>query len=191
VYDIVWQQRNLSISKLIENNITSLVNTRHNRAISGVDRARVANVACVSVQGGRWAAMRVALTDSLLSNWTFSGRSYFASGTRLSITNTNGRPIRLRNAALDGRGRDRLGDRVDPVTKQLLHPYFDVTAFCIRERFSADVRAGASHPTNTPLFASPGTKPCKQGNVWGNHLGRSLGRPQHSAGVSCRLLIFF
>jgi hypothetical protein len=47
----------------------------------------------------------------------------------MSISDTNGRPIRLRNAAKSGSVRDRLGDRVNPVTREVLDPYFDVTAF--------------------------------------------------------------
>jgi hypothetical protein len=65
----------------------------------------------------------------LAGNWTVSGRFYLASGVPLAISDINGRPIRLRNAALSGPVGDRLGDRVDPVTRQVLNPYFDVTAF--------------------------------------------------------------
>ena len=39
------------------------------------------------------------------------------------------RPIRLRNASKSGPIVDRIGDRVDPATKQVLNPYFDTTAF--------------------------------------------------------------
>jgi hypothetical protein len=35
----------------------------------------------------------------------------------------------IRNAAKSGPIVDRIGDRVDPVTNQVLNPYFDTTAF--------------------------------------------------------------
>jgi hypothetical protein len=53
----------------------------------------------------------------------------YSSGTPLSITDTNGRPIRLWNAAKKGPVKQRLGDQVDPVTKEVLNPYFDTKAF--------------------------------------------------------------
>jgi hypothetical protein len=53
----------------------------------------------------------------------------FASGMPLSISDSNGRPIRLRNAAKSGPISERLGDQVDPVTRKVLNPYFDTTAF--------------------------------------------------------------
>lgn len=123
---------NYSISKLIENNITSLVNTRHYRSISSLDRPHVVNMALVydlPFGKGRWIGgdMR-GITGFLASNWAVGSRFYRASGTPLSITDANGWPLRLRNAAIGKSLNDRLGDRVDPVTKQVLNPYFDVTA---------------------------------------------------------------
>jgi hypothetical protein len=124
---------NYSISKLTENNITSLVNTRHYRAISSLDRSRSANVAWVYDlpfgKGRKFGTGMRGVGGFLASNWSMSGRYYHASGIPLAISDTNGRPLRLRNAAIGGRVRDRLGDRVDPVTRQVLNPYFDVTAF--------------------------------------------------------------
>jgi hypothetical protein len=54
---------------------------------------------------------------------------YYSSGTPLSISDSNGRPIRIRNASKSGDIVSRIGDKVDPVTKQVLNPYFDTTAF--------------------------------------------------------------
>ena len=124
---------NYSISKLMENNITSLVNTRHYRSISALDRPHVVNVAGVYDlpfgHGRALAGGSKGVAGFLISNWSVSGRLYLASGTPLQITDTNGRPIRLRSAALSGSVEDRLGDRIDPATKQVQNPYFDVTAF--------------------------------------------------------------
>ena len=65
----------------------------------------------------------------VMGGWSVSGRARYSSGTPLSISDSNGRPIRLRNAAKSGAIRERIGDRVDPVTKEVLNPYFDTTAF--------------------------------------------------------------
>ena len=117
----------------MENNITSLVNTRHYRSISGLDRAKVVNVAGVYDlpfgKGRPLGNSASGVTGFLISNWAVSGRLYIASGVPLSITDTNGRPIRLRDASRSGSVGDRVGDQVDPATKQILNPYFDVTAF--------------------------------------------------------------
>jgi hypothetical protein len=61
--------------------------------------------------------------------WSVSGRAYYGSGAPLSISDANGRPIRLYNAAKSGPVKERLGDKVDPVTKEVLNPYFDTKAF--------------------------------------------------------------
>ncbi len=124
---------NYTGSKMIENNLTSLVNTRHYRAISDLDYPHIANLAFVYdlpfgagralLGGSRGVAARLA------SGWSLSGRLYLASGTPLSITDTNGRPVRLRNARKEGPVNERLGDRLDPATRLPLNPYFDPTAF--------------------------------------------------------------
>ena len=47
----------------------------------------------------------------------------------LQITDTNGRPIRLRDASKSGSIQDRLGDQINPATGLPTNPYFDTTAF--------------------------------------------------------------
>ncbi|MFB3828185.1 MAG: TonB-dependent receptor domain-containing protein [Bryobacteraceae bacterium] len=121
---LIWNYR---WAKMMENNLTSMVNTRHYRAISDADRARVVNLAVVYELP--FAAHSGRLVRAVAGGWTISGRTYLASGTPMSISDTNGRPIRLRNAALGGRVRDRLGDRRDSRTGEVLNPYFDTTAF--------------------------------------------------------------
>ena len=73
---------NYNVSKLIENNITSLVNTRHYRGISALDRAHVVNVAWVydlPFGKGRGLGSGVrGVVGFLASNWTVSGRVYQA-----------------------------------------------------------------------------------------------------------------
>src|SRR5207244_2287702 len=78
------------------------------------------------------------LTNLLIGGWQFNGITTYQSGTPLSISanntaglfnpltrpNTNGG-----NPQKSGRVQDRLGDKIDPVTKQLLNPYFDTNVF--------------------------------------------------------------
>jgi hypothetical protein len=122
--NLIW---NYCWAKLMENNLTSMVNTRHYRSISDMDRSGRMNLAFVYQLPFGTRSSR--LMGRLAGGWSLSGRLYLASGTPMSISDTNGRPIRLRNAARSGSVGDRLGDRRDPATGQVLNPYFDVTAF--------------------------------------------------------------
>ena len=123
---------NYTGAKLIENNPASFVNTRHYRGISEFDQPHTANVAFVyDLPFGPNRAFLNAngMLGRIVGGWTMSGRLFIASGRPLSITDSNGRPIRTRNPEKTGRVRDRLGDRVDPATRQVLNPYFDTGAF--------------------------------------------------------------
>jgi hypothetical protein len=125
---VMW---NLTASKMIENNISSLVNTRHYRSVSDSDHPYMMNLAFVydlPFGNGR-AWMQNGVLSKVVGGWSLSGRMYYSSGTPLSISDSNGRPIRIRNAAKSGDVESRIGDKVDPVTKQVLNPYFDTTAF--------------------------------------------------------------
>ena len=64
-----------------------------------------------------------------MEGWSLSGYCSARSGAPLSISHANGRPIRLRDASKTGPVSERLGDRVDPVTRRVLNPYFDIDAF--------------------------------------------------------------
>jgi len=125
---LLW---NHSISKMFDNHTTSLINERHYRTVSGMDRPHIMNLAFVYEfpfgKGRQW--MRQGILSHVIGGWTVSGRAGYSSGTPLSITDSNGRPIRLYNAAKSGPVKERLGDRVDPVTKEVLNPYFDTIAF--------------------------------------------------------------
>ncbi|MBI3679595.1 MAG: TonB-dependent receptor [Acidobacteria bacterium] len=118
---------NFTGSKLLQNYTSSLVNTRRYRTVSELDIPRVFNVAYVYELPFGKASKGV--TRRLLGGWSTSGRLNLSAGTPLQITDSNGRPVRLRNAAKSGPVSERLGDRFDPATRQVLNPYFDVTAF--------------------------------------------------------------
>ncbi len=117
-------------SKLIDNNTTSIINVRKYRSISSLDQPQVLRIAFAyqvpfRIHGG----MGAKIANHLVSGWLAGGFATFASGQPLSITDTNGRPIRLRNASKTGPVSERLGDRRDPLTGRVLNPYFDTTAF--------------------------------------------------------------
>ncbi len=122
----------LTLSKLMENNITSLVNERHYRTVGELDRPYTFNLAAVydlPFGMGRAFLNGRGLGSRLLGNWTLSARTVFRGGNPMSVSDANGRPIRLRNAAKSDSVSDRLGDRIDPKTGAVLNPYFDITAF--------------------------------------------------------------
>lgn len=125
---LLW---NHSISKMFDNNTTSLVNERHYRTVSSMDRPHVMNLAFVYDmpfgKGRPW--LKRGWLSHAAGGWTVTGRTGYTSGAPLSVSDSNGRPIRLRNPVLQGPVKQRLGDKVDPVTKTVLNPYFDITAF--------------------------------------------------------------
>ncbi len=126
---LLW---NYTGSKMIENNITSLVNTRHYRTISDLDTPHVMNLAFVydlPFGPGRPLVSQGGVVGKIIGGWSLSSRFHYESGNPLSISDSNGRPIRIRNAAKSGPIVDRIGDRLDPATRQVLNPYFDITAF--------------------------------------------------------------
>lgn len=125
----LWNYTN---SKLIDNQTTSIINERHYRSVSEFDVPQVMRVAFVyelPFGPGRSFASSSGLVGHVLGGWSFSGYAALAAGTPLSITHANGRPVRLRNPSLQGSTSKRLGDQVDPISKKVLNPYFDVAAF--------------------------------------------------------------
>lgn len=55
-------------------------------------------------------SMAKRILDKAVGGWEVGGYLTLESGTPLNISDSNGRPIRLRNAAKDGPVSDRLGD---------------------------------------------------------------------------------
>ncbi|MCP5115618.1 MAG: TonB-dependent receptor [bacterium] len=120
-------------SKMIENNRVSLVNPRpFYRGISGLDRPHMTNVAIVyDLPFGRGRPFLEGAgrgLDMLVGGWTVSGRFNYRTGTPLGISDSNGRPIRIRDPHIGGSIHDRLGDQKD-ASGAVVNPYFDITAF--------------------------------------------------------------
>jgi hypothetical protein len=121
---------NYTYSKLMVSNITSLVNTRHYRTVASSDVPNVFRVAGMYEFPWKFASKGWSsrLLDKVAGGWSLSGLYVYNSGTPLGISQVNGRPIRLRDAALSGPVSSRLGDQKD-AKGNVLNPYFDTTAF--------------------------------------------------------------
>src|SRR5207247_716163 len=76
-----------------------------------------------------------------------------ASGVPLSVTQTNGRPIRLVSPKLDGSVSSRLGDKRDASGKAL-NPYFNTNAFlALPDQYTI-----SPEPPALDELRAPGTK---------------------------------
>jgi hypothetical protein len=121
-----------TFSKSIVNNTTSWVNPRHYRSVSSLDRRHVLRLAMLyelPFGPGKSFASSGGVLGHIVGGWSLSGFLEAMSGSPLSISQTNGRPITLRNPTKQGPVSERLGDRVDPATGKVLNPFFDIDAF--------------------------------------------------------------
>jgi hypothetical protein len=124
---------NYTNSKTMEYNAASVINERHYRCVSDVDRPQMLRLFVTyelpvgrrRAVGGDWPAW----LDYALGGWEVSGILRFTSGEALTVTERRGRPLPVRSARLSGSVKDRLGERIDPATKLPANPYFDTTAF--------------------------------------------------------------
>jgi hypothetical protein len=166
-----------TFSKLIDNNTTSIVNPRKYRSVSPLDQTHTL----------RWAATYAlpwrpdsAPLRAIASGWELTGFFSFETGTPLSITHANGRPIRIRNPRLDGPVADRLNRYFDTAAFQPLPNQYTISpepalfaelrtpsagslnvtalkSFTLYERLKLQLRMDAIGITNTPVFGAPGT----------------------------------
>lgn len=118
-----------TFSRLMDNNMTSLVNERHYRSVSERDHKHVMRVAVVYQTQYRFrgsALMKVL--DKVLAGWRISNHISVSTGAPLSVSHTYGRPLRIAPPALSGSVSNRLGDRTD-AAGNVLNPYFNTQAF--------------------------------------------------------------
>jgi len=172
--NFIWTYTN---SKLIDNYTTSIVNERHYRTVSEFDQAQVSRLAFtyqLPFHSGNPVGRRV------VEGWSLGGFVTLASGLPLGISQTNGRPLRIRNAAKSGPIVSRLNAYFDttafvPLPNQYTispePPYLDelrapgarslslslIKVVQIRERLRAEIRVESTGFTNTPNFDAPGT----------------------------------
>lgn len=149
---------NYTRSKLLQSDITSLVNTRHYHTVASSDQPNVFRVAGLyelpwKFTSNGWGR----LLNRAAGGWSLSGMWAYASGTAIGISQVNGRPIRLRDASLSGPVESRLGDRKD-AKGNVLNPYFDTTAFLpLPNQYTV--------PPEPPLFPELRNPPSRGVNV--------------------------
>lgn len=119
-----------TFSKLIDNETTSVINPRKYRTVSSFDQTHIMRVAATYEFPWRFDQLGAnRFLRQVAGGWSVSGFFTAETGTPLGVTHPNGRPIRIRNPAKSGPVGERLGDRLDPVTRRPLNPYFDIDAF--------------------------------------------------------------
>jgi hypothetical protein len=139
-----------TFSKLMDNNTTSIVNDRHYRAVSLFDQKHVMRLAFTYELPFRFHGM---LLRQAAGGWAVSGFGTLASGVPLSVTQTNGRPIRLLSPKLEGSAGSRLGDKRDASGK-VLNPYFNTNAFlALPDQYTISLE-----PPALDDLRAPGTK---------------------------------
>jgi hypothetical protein len=117
-------------------------NIRGDRALASIDLAHRFVVSYLYEfpfgRQKRFGANAPRFVNALIGGWQFNGLTTIMSGTPLSISasNTAGlfNPLTRanndgRSGKLSGRVQDRLGDKVDPVTRRLTNPYFDTSVY--------------------------------------------------------------
>jgi hypothetical protein len=148
-----------TFSRLMDNNTTSVINPRRYRTVSPVDQKHVARIAFTYQLPFEFSSSR--LLRQVLGGWATSGFVTFATGTPLSVTHANGRPIRVVNPALSGAVVNRLGNSVSGGRVQ--NPYFNVSAFLpLVDQYQIapdgptldELRAPGSRSLNASLFKS-------------------------------------
>ncbi len=172
--NFIWTYSN---SKLIDNYTTSIVNPRRYRTVSEFDQAQVMRAAFTYQLPFRSGH---ALGRRVVEGWSLGGFVNLASGPPVGITQANGRPLRIRNAAKSGPIVNRLNAYFDTTAFVALPnqytispepPYFDelrapgtrslslslIKVIPIRERLRGEVRVESTGFTNTPGFSAPGT----------------------------------
>jgi hypothetical protein len=117
-----------SFSKLMHNNLTSVVNTRHYRSISSLDQPFLYRLMALYGLPVHFAGpgYRRVLRE-LAGDWAVTAYLDLESGLPLSISQANGRPLVIANPRESGSINQRLGDKV--VNGVVQNPYFNVNAF--------------------------------------------------------------
>jgi len=123
--NLLWS---LTRAKTIDNNTTSIVNMRKYRSVSQFDERTNVRLALTyqfpfRFRGGGWNAV----ARQAAGGWSLGVFGNLSTGTPLTISQANGRPLRIRNPRITGSVSDRLGDRREG--GRVVNPYFDITAF--------------------------------------------------------------
>jgi hypothetical protein len=118
-----------TFSKLMHNNMTSVVNTRNYRSIASLDQPQLFRLAFTYDLPGKFSGHGVqSVLRQVVGGWAVTGFLTLESGTPLSISATNGRPIVIADPRVDGSIDQRLGDQKD-AQGNVINPYFNTKAF--------------------------------------------------------------
>lgn len=112
-------------ARTMDNNTTSIINPRRYRTVSPVDQKHVARVAFTYQMPFKFE--RNWFLKQVAGGWATSGFVTLATGTPLSISHANGRPVRTSNPKIEGKISERIGDRISG--GRPTNPYFNVNAF--------------------------------------------------------------
>ena len=117
-----------SFSKLMHNNMTSLVNERHYRSIASLDQPNLLRIAFTYQLPSELGGHRLnRVLRPVLGGWAVTGFLSIESGLPLSISQSNGRPIVISDPRIGGPVNQHLGDQTSGGT--VVNPYFDTHAF--------------------------------------------------------------
>jgi hypothetical protein len=114
---------------------SSLINERHNnRSVAATDYPHIFRVfATYDLPVGRGRAFGSnwpRWLDNAIGGWNATWVTRYTSGDALSVSDTRGRPIPVRDPRLSGDVKDRLGDGpINAATGFRINPYLDPTAF--------------------------------------------------------------
>ena len=126
---------NYSFSKAMQYTGVSLVNERHNnRTVSASDYPHIFRIfATYDLPVGRgrsFGSQWPGWLDNLIGGWNITWFTKYTSGAALSVSDTRGRPIPVRDPNREGPVKKRLGDGpIDATTGFRANPYLDPTAF--------------------------------------------------------------
>ncbi|MFN0101151.1 MAG: TonB-dependent receptor domain-containing protein [Bryobacteraceae bacterium] len=115
-----------TFSRLMDNNTTSIVNPRFYRSVSPFDQKHVMRLAMTYELPWLFTG-RHSVVRQVFGGWKLAGLYSVLSGSPLSVSHPNGRPLRVASPKLEGPVSERLGDRI--VSGRPANPYFNTSAF--------------------------------------------------------------
>jgi hypothetical protein len=131
---------NYTHSKSMQYNQYSAVNPRQWRTASSIDYPNTFNTYVtyqLPVGRGRYLGKNWGRAlDTVAGGWGTAFIVHYQSGDPLTVTDTNGTPIPISNPTTSGGMHDRMGDRIDPVTRLPLNPFFSRDVWLRMPNFS-------------------------------------------------------
>jgi hypothetical protein len=156
--NVLWAY---TFARIMDNNTTSIVNPRHYRAVSAFDQKHTVRLGFTYQLPFQFHGNGMnRLAREAFGGWSTGGFYTFTTGVPLSVTQANGRPIRIRNPKIEGSVGSRLGDQRD-AKGNVINPYFDINAFrALPDQYTIspeppaldELRAPSARSLNLSLF---------------------------------------